>query len=81
MNVVIARWHGTFTAGKDLDQAYLFTSLAEHCCKVLQYTKFCRQILKTVLPDKKNIFSEKRVDVLGDPRDRHSTDRYTGTVD
>ena len=42
-NVVITRGHGTFAAGKDLDQAYLFTSLAEHCCKVLQYTKFCRQ--------------------------------------
>ena len=42
-NVVIARGHGTFAAGKDLDQAYLFTSLAEHCCKVVQYTKFFRQ--------------------------------------
>ncbi|MDR3101982.1 MAG: aldolase [Methanocalculaceae archaeon] len=38
-NVVIARGHGTFAAGKDMDQAYLFTSLAEHCCKVLLYTK------------------------------------------
>lgn len=38
-NVVIARGHGTFAAGKDLDQAYLFTSLAEHCSKVLYYTK------------------------------------------
>ncbi len=42
-NVVIARGHGTFAAGKDLDQAYLFTSLAEHCCKVLHYTKLYRQ--------------------------------------
>ncbi|MDV0441529.1 aldolase [Methanorbis furvi] len=38
-NIVIARGHGTFAAGKDLDQAYLFTSLAEHCCKILHYTK------------------------------------------
>lgn len=37
-HVVIARGHGTFAAGKDLDQAYLFTSLAEHCCTILQYT-------------------------------------------
>lgn len=36
-NVVIARGHGTFAAGKDLDLAYLFTSLAEHCSKVLYY--------------------------------------------
>ncbi|HJJ98799.1 MAG TPA: aldolase [Methanocorpusculum sp.] len=41
-NVVIARGHGTFAAGKDLDQAYLFTSLSEHCCKILHFTKFCR---------------------------------------
>jgi L-fuculose-phosphate aldolase len=39
-NIVIARGHGTFSAGMDLDQAYLFTSLAEHCCQILHYTKF-----------------------------------------
>jgi L-fuculose-phosphate aldolase len=39
-NVVIARGHGTFAAGKNLDQAYLFTSLAEHCCKILYYTRY-----------------------------------------
>ncbi|MDO5846320.1 MAG: aldolase [Methanocorpusculum sp.] len=33
--IVIARGHGTFAAGKNLDEAYLYTSLAEHCCKVL----------------------------------------------
>lgn len=33
--IVIAKGHGTFAAGKSLDEAYLFTSLAEHCCKVL----------------------------------------------
>lgn len=33
--VVIARGHGTFAAGKTLDEAYTFTSLAEHSCRVL----------------------------------------------
>jgi L-fuculose-phosphate aldolase len=33
--VVIARGHGTFAAGKTLDEAYVFTSLAEHSCLVL----------------------------------------------
>lgn len=31
----IARGHGTFAAGKTLDEAYLYTSLAEHACRVL----------------------------------------------
>lgn len=34
-NVVIARGHGTFAAASSLDEAYLFTSLAEHACRVL----------------------------------------------
>ena len=33
--LVIARGHGTFAAGKTLDEAYVYTSLAEHSCKVL----------------------------------------------
>ena len=33
--VVIARGHGTFAAGKMLDEAYVLTSLAEHSCRVL----------------------------------------------
>lgn len=33
--LVIARGHGTFSAAKTLDEAYLFTSLAEHSCRVL----------------------------------------------
>jgi len=37
-HVVIAKGHGTFAAGKNLDEAYLYTSLAEHCCKVLYLT-------------------------------------------
>ncbi len=37
-NLVIARGHGTFAAGKTLDEAYLYTSLAEHAALVLFYT-------------------------------------------
>lgn len=34
-NVVIARGHGTFAAGKNLDEAFIQTSLAEHSCRIL----------------------------------------------
>jgi len=37
-NLVIARGHGTFAAGKTVDEAYLFTSLAEHASRILFYT-------------------------------------------
>lgn len=37
--LVIARGHGTFSAGKTLDEAYIFTSLAEHSCRVLGLKK------------------------------------------
>jgi L-fuculose-phosphate aldolase len=40
--LVIARGHGTFSAGKNLDEAYLFTSLAEHSCRVLSLKKAFR---------------------------------------
>jgi L-fuculose-phosphate aldolase len=33
--VVVARGQGTFAAGKSLDEAYIFTSLAEHSSRVL----------------------------------------------
>ena len=33
--VVIARGHGTFAAGKTLDDAYIYTSVAEHSCRIL----------------------------------------------
>lgn len=33
--IVIARGHGTFAAGKNLDEAYVFTSLAEHSSHIL----------------------------------------------
>lgn len=31
---VIVRGHGTFTAGKTLEEAYILTSMIEHSCKV-----------------------------------------------
>jgi len=37
--MVIARGHGTFAAGKSLDEAYLLTSLAEHTCRILSLKK------------------------------------------
>jgi L-fuculose-phosphate aldolase len=33
--LVIVRGHGTFAAGTTLDEAYVYTSLAEHACKVI----------------------------------------------
>ena len=33
--LVIVRGHGTFAAGKNLDETYQLTSLAEHSCRVL----------------------------------------------
>lgn len=33
--LVIVQGHGTFAAGKTLDEAYIYTSLAEHSCRVL----------------------------------------------
>lgn len=37
--LVIARGHGTFAAGKTIDEAYLYTSLAEHACRVLAFRR------------------------------------------
>ncbi len=37
VKLVIARGHGTFAAGRTLDEAYLYTSLAEHACRVLAF--------------------------------------------
>ncbi|MGA2912033.1 MAG: aldolase [Methanoregula sp.] len=33
--LVIVRGHGTFAAGKTLDEAYVYTSLAEHSCRII----------------------------------------------
>jgi len=38
--LVIARGHGTFAAGSTLDEAYMYTSLAEHSCRVLALKRF-----------------------------------------
>ncbi|MDD1728238.1 MAG: aldolase [Methanospirillum sp.] len=35
----IAQGHGTFAAGKTLEEGYLFTSLGEHACRVLSLTQ------------------------------------------
>ena len=35
--IALARGHGTFAAGKDLEEAYLVTSAAEHACRILVY--------------------------------------------
>jgi L-fuculose-phosphate aldolase len=40
--IAIARGHGTFAAGKTLEEAYLVTSAAEHACRMLVY----RELLK-----------------------------------
>jgi L-fuculose-phosphate aldolase len=37
--VVIARGHGAFAAGRDLEGAYLVTAAAEHACRILVYRK------------------------------------------
>jgi len=38
--LVMVRGHGSFAAGKTLDEAYLYTSLAEHSCRVLALKKW-----------------------------------------
>nr|WP_320161226.1 aldolase [uncultured Methanoregula sp.] len=37
--LVMVRGHGSFAAGKTLDEAYIYTSLAEHSCRVLALKK------------------------------------------
>nr|WP_321352035.1 aldolase [uncultured Methanoregula sp.] len=37
--LVMVRGHGSFTAGKTLDEAYLYTSLVEHSCRVIAQKK------------------------------------------
>jgi L-fuculose-phosphate aldolase len=40
--ICIARGHGTFASGKTLEQAFLYTSLTEHACRVLSFTSSFR---------------------------------------
>jgi len=35
--IAIARGHGAFAAGKNLEEAYLVTAAAEHACRILVY--------------------------------------------
>ena len=42
--VVIARGHGTFAGGRDLDQAFFFTSLAEHACRVIAFSRYFEKV-------------------------------------
>jgi len=37
--LVMVRGHGSFAAGNTLDEAYLYTSLAEHACRVIALKK------------------------------------------
>ena len=39
----IAQGHGTFAVGKTVEEGYLFTSLAEHACRVLSLTESFRR--------------------------------------
>jgi L-fuculose-phosphate aldolase len=34
-NIVVVKGHGTFAAGRGLDEAYILTSLVEHSCRIL----------------------------------------------
>lgn len=34
-HIVIVRGHGTFAAGKTMDEAYIYTSIAEYACRIL----------------------------------------------
>ena len=40
--LVIARGHGTFAGSATLDEAYVYTSLAEHSCRILALKKYFR---------------------------------------
>ena len=49
--VVIVRGHGTFAAGKTLEEAYIMTSLAEHSCQVLILSgKECHDTINSCQP-------------------------------
>ena len=41
--IAIVRGHGTFAAGKDIEEAYLVTSAAEHACRILFYRSLLGQ--------------------------------------
>jgi L-fuculose-phosphate aldolase len=41
--LVIVRGHGTFAAGKTLDEAYIYTSFAEHSCRILAIKRIFKE--------------------------------------
>ncbi|KLK87691.1 fuculose phosphate aldolase [Methanoculleus sediminis] len=44
-HIVIVRGHGTFAAGKTLDEAYIYTSIAEYACRILFLSGRLRGVL------------------------------------
>jgi len=44
-HIVIVRGHGTFAAGKTLDEAYLYTSIADYACRILLLSGRLRGVL------------------------------------
>jgi len=44
-HIVIVRGHGTFAAGKTLDEAYIYTSIAEYSCRILLLSGRSKRIL------------------------------------
>ncbi|MDD3856693.1 MAG: aldolase [Methanoculleus sp.] len=44
-HIVIVRGHGTFAAGKTLDEAYIYTSIAEYACRILFLSGRLRVVL------------------------------------
>jgi len=43
--IVIVRGHGTFAAGETLDEAYIYTSIAEYACRILLVSGWSRRVL------------------------------------
>jgi L-fuculose-phosphate aldolase len=44
-HIVIVRGHGTFAAGKTLDEAYIYTSIAEYACRILLLSGWSGRVL------------------------------------
>lgn len=44
-HIVIVRGHGTFAAGRTLDEAYIYTSIAEYACRILFLSGRLRGVL------------------------------------
>ena len=44
-HIVIVRGHGTFAAGRTMDEAYIYTSIAEYACRILFLSGRLRRVL------------------------------------